>query len=98
MRFINHDNSRYFHAGPLFHKCLEVGYQAPRPRDWRPGGFNVSLEFKTRGDHAGFAFSLTLWTFFFFEFNVYDRRHWAHKLERFYRPGEQPQFEGYPHE
>ena len=64
--------SLYFTAGPVFHKCLEVGFQR-----WHDGagGFDVYWRFRTRGDHAGLTFYVEFFGWLF-EFNVHDDRHW----------------------
>lgn len=71
MRFIFDRGSYYFTAGPLFHKCLEVGFQLLRKND----GIDIGWRFNTRGDHAGLKFHIEFFRLYF-EFNVYDHRHW----------------------
>ena len=71
MRFLFDSKSCYIVAGPVFHKCLEVGVQ----RQTDNQGIDVCWRFTTRGDHAGMKFVVTLWRALF-EFNVYDHRHW----------------------
>lgn len=71
MRLLCERSGLYFTAGPVFHKCLEVGFQ--RLRD--SSGIDFCWRFTTRGDHAGLKFNFELFGLLF-EFNVYDHRHW----------------------
>lgn len=71
MSFTFDRGSYYFTAGPLFHKCLEVGFQVLRKND----GIDIGWRFNTRGDHAGLKFNFEFFGLLF-EFNVYDQRHW----------------------
>lgn len=93
MRFIKSEGSLYFTAGPVRHKCLEVGYNAKYRGD---GGFDFCWGFRTRGDHAGLTFNVEIFSFLF-EFNIHDDRHWNWEKNRWKLPGEDT-FEGYPHE
>jgi hypothetical protein len=83
MHLIKSSNSLYFMTRLVFHKSFEAGYQWKRGK----GGFDFSLRFKTTGDHAGFKFSLELWGLFF-EFSLFDERHWNYAANRFYELGE----------
>jgi hypothetical protein len=71
MNLICDSGGLYFTAGPVFHKCLETGFQRQRKNE----GFDFSWRFNTRGDHAGLKFSFEMFGLLF-EFNIYDRRHW----------------------
>lgn len=71
MRLVIDRGSLYLTAGPVFHKCLETGFQRLRENE----GINVGWRFRTRGDHAGLSFNVEFFGFMF-EFNVYDHRHW----------------------
>lgn len=95
MRFIILHKSISFIAGPVLNKSLEVEIGKIR----NPGFtvFGAGVRFNTRGDHAG----LRAWLDFFivfFSVTIYDTRHWNYAENRFHQPGEEPVFEGYPHE
>jgi hypothetical protein len=94
-RFNYHDNRGYVVLGPVFNKTLEVGggksFNSARTR------LDVSVHFNTKGDHAGLKCHISWWRLMF-ELNLCDRRHWDWVKDRFYKDGEEPQFEGYPHE
>ena len=94
MRLVRSKLTTYFHAGPVRHKSLEVGGGRT---GWKDEGFDWSFRFRTKGDHAGLQFFVEL-KGFVFEFNLTDGRHWNDRENRFYREGEEPVFEGYPHE
>jgi hypothetical protein len=97
MRFNKTSKTLYFNAGPVAHKCLEVGGGQMCLATARDGSYNLLLSLKDQGDHAGLTFyaSLGRWMF---EFNIHDDRHWNWAKGRFYEPGEEAVFEGYPHE
>ncbi len=93
MRFINQGKtSKYIVQRVWPNKTLETGYQICKESD-----VDFYLSFKTKGDHARLRFNFQLWKFMF-EFNVCDDRHWNYEADRFYLQGEEPVFEGYPHE
>ena len=71
MRLTLDRGSYYFAAGPLLHKCLEVGFQRMRKSE----GIDFLWRFTTRGDHAGLKFNFEMFGLLF-EFNIYDNRHW----------------------
>lgn len=73
-----------------FFKSIEFGYQIRTMSD-----LAVRFSFRTKGDHAGLSTSFQVFHWFF-EFNVHDSRHWNIAKDRFYLPGEEPVFEGYP--
>ena len=92
MRYRLSQHSWCFSAGPVFHKAVDIEF------GWdKDLGINVGWRFNTRGDHAGFKFWCDLWRVFL-SFQVYDHRHWNWEEKRWYRPGEEAEFEGYPHE
>lgn len=92
MRFVPSKTSWCFSAGPLLHKALEIEL------GWGENqGFSTGWRLNSRGDHAGFKVWLDLFKLYF-TFNVYDHRHWNYAENRWYEPGEEPVFEGYPHE
>jgi hypothetical protein len=92
MRLFRDRNSLYFSAGPVLNKCLEVGYQFRTPAT-RGNGFDVSLRFNTRGDHAGFKSWFELFGLLV-EFTVHDRRHWNYATDTWLRSSdERPDFE-----
>lgn len=96
MRFTRSPKTLYFLAGPVLHKCLEVGGGVAACSD---KGFDWYFRIHTKGDHAGLTFFIELFGWLF-EFNIHDERHWNWRADRFYEPGEEPEpvFEGYPHE
>ena len=66
-----------------FRQALEVGVQDLQRLD-PPirAHFNMGLRFNVRGhDHAGFKLFIEFWCVFF-EFNVYDTRHWNYAADR----------------
>ena len=83
MGFQKHKDSLYFTLGPLSHKALETGFQ------WQgeDQGFDFFWRFRTRGDHAGLSFHISIGRFLF-EFNIHDTRHWNWKENRWLKPGE----------
>lgn len=83
MRFLARGGSLYYTAGPVFHKCLETGFERLRKND----GFSICWRFNTRGDHAGLKFYVEVFGFFF-EFNIYDHRHWSWEKNRWLEHGE----------
>lgn len=97
MRFIKTPKTLYFVAGPVAHKSLEVGGGQTCYESTKPRGYNFLLSLKDQGDHAGLSFHVALGRWMF-ELNVHDDRHWNWQKGRFYLPGEEPVFEGYPHE
>jgi len=94
MRLIRSRLTTYLVAGPFRHKSLEVGGGKTGSKD---EGFDWNLRLRTKGDHAGLQFFVEL-KGYLFEINLTDGRHWNWKENRFYRDGEEPPFEGYPHE
>lgn len=58
-------------------------------------GFNIKLT--TKRDHAGLTFFVCLFGFSI-EVTLTDVRHWNVMKDRWYYDGEEPVFEGYPHE
>lgn len=94
MRFVKSGGTLYFHVGPVLNKALEVGGGRA---NWKNEGFDYRFQVRSRGDHAGLTFWIEL-SGFLFELNLHDTRHWNHEKGRFYLPGEEPVFEGYPHE
>ena len=71
-------------------KAIEVGYQTlPSGK-----GFDYYLRLNTCDDHAGLSLHIQ-WGKKFFEFDVYDVRHWNYE-EALVQID--PPFEGYPHE
>ncbi len=51
--------------------------------------FDFSFTWPTKVDHAGPRFSFSIAGIFGFEAKVYDRRHWNHNEDRWFRPGEE---------
>jgi hypothetical protein len=94
VRLVKWAKTLYLHVGPVFHKSLEVGGGFV---SWNRGGFNFTLKFSTHGDHAGWTSNVCVGSLLL-ELNVHDTRHWNWQEKRFYRDGEEPGFEGYPHE
>jgi hypothetical protein len=89
IRFTHGDGTAYVTLGPAFHKSLEVG-GGRASKGARRVDFNVN--FNTWGDHAGLRVYLG-WRGLMFELNVTDTRHWDWSNDRFYGPGEEPEFE-----
>jgi len=84
---------KYFSRPLGRNKALEVGYQTGTTFK----GFDCYLHINSRGNHAGLSFCVQLRSYMF-EFNLHDIRHWNYEAERWFLHGEEPQFEGYPHE
>jgi hypothetical protein len=97
MRFVKAPTTLYFIAGPVLHKGLEVGGGLMPFASAKKGGYNLLLSLRDQGDHAGLSFHVALGRLMF-EFNIHDDRHWNWQKGRFYQAGEEPVFEGYPHE
>lgn len=82
MRFIVNKiapTSLYFVAGPVWHKCLELGFQKLTDP---VGGIDFSWRFRTRGSHAGLSIYFEIFSLFF-EVTVHDHRHWDYGNEKF---------------
>lgn len=95
IRLRTHNLTAYVVLGPVLNKSLEVGGgRSTQPKNQR---LDVSLHFHNKGDHAGLKCYVGWWKLMF-EVNLTDRRHWDWVKDRFYKDGEEPVFEGYPHE
>jgi len=92
MRFITSKTSLALVLGPIRNKSLEL--EAGVGPD---GGVSVGAKFDSRGDHAGVRCWLDVWRVYFGA-TLHDTRHWNYEKNRFYEPGEEQQFTGYPHE
>ena len=89
MRILRSYRGSYFTLGPTLNKVLEIGARRER------SDFKFLFRFNARGAEAGLTFFFQFWKFFF-EFNIRDIRQWNYDANRFYLPGEKPEFTGYP--
>ena len=72
-----------------FHKALEVGWQDLCQYVDPPRYFDLYFRLNLRGhDHAGLKFFIQFWRVFF-EFNVYDNRHWNYLADRWVQSPEE---------
>jgi hypothetical protein len=85
VKHIQFNNGHYLILFLPFHKSLEIGFQDSFSKRFE---FDCSLTFSGR-DHAGFQFSIQLWGWFFFEFNLTDTRHWSYQANRWMTPKEE---------
>jgi hypothetical protein len=92
MRFVPSKSSLCFIAGPFLHKSLEIELGTVTNQ-----GLSVGWQFRSRGDHAGLRCWLDLFRVYF-SFSIQDDRHWNWQKNRWCEPGDEPEFEGYPHE
>lgn len=92
MRFVPSKSSFCFVVGPIFNKSLEIegGWGNSR-------GVSFGGKFDSRGDHAGLRFWLDVYKLYF-GLSLTDCRHWNWDENRWYKRGEELEFEGYPHE
>lgn len=54
--------------------------------------FNIHLQWTLKGDHCGLSFTLELFNLYFAA-TIYDCRHWNYRANRFYKDGEELEYE-----
>jgi hypothetical protein len=50
--------------------------------------FELSLQWTTKRDHAGFDFIFSIYKLFWINLNIHDHRHWNHDENRWEDPGD----------
>lgn len=67
------------------HKNLEI--EILKGSEWRI--FHSSFSWHRHVDHAGPQFDFEIFKLIDFSIKIYDHRHWNHKENRWYEPGEE---------